>query len=332
MSGLPAPYFRLIYRGVDISGDLDPMTTSINYVDHVHGKADEIDVTVHDKDGRWKGSWKPEHGDKVDLTIFDGVGGVLPCGVFEIDEPDAEGSRSGDMMTFRGLAAPITKPMRTQKTKAFEKQKLKAIVGEVAGNLGLAVDGQIDELYFERVTQRRERDLEFLKRLAEETGHYFSVRNDKATFTSFASVDGQGPAFELYHGDRALIDYAFRFKSERTYSKGEARYLDQNKKKVTKQTVSDGTITTGDTLKIAGERMESQAHAKARLKSAMHYANREGFEGSFTMVGNTKALAGNTVGLVGFGQYSGKRLINSSGHSLDRTGYRSTGELVDAKQ
>ncbi|MDZ7822963.1 MAG: hypothetical protein U5K75_02255 [Ahrensia sp.] len=81
-SGLPAPYFRLIYQGTDISGDMDPMTTAINYVDNLHGKADEIDVTVQDKDGRWKGSWKPEPGDTMDLTIYDGAGGVLPCGTF----------------------------------------------------------------------------------------------------------------------------------------------------------------------------------------------------------------------------------------------------------
>ncbi len=36
------------------------MTTSVTYTDQAHGQADEIDVTVQDKDGRWKGEWKPE--------------------------------------------------------------------------------------------------------------------------------------------------------------------------------------------------------------------------------------------------------------------------------
>ena len=58
-SGIAAPSFQLFYRGVDISGDLDTLTTSINYVDHVHGKADEIDVTVHDKDGAGKAHGSP---------------------------------------------------------------------------------------------------------------------------------------------------------------------------------------------------------------------------------------------------------------------------------
>lgn len=330
-SGLPKPYFKLVYRGVDISGDLDPMTTSIRYEDKVHGEADAIDVTVQDKDGRWKGSWKPEAGDTMDLTIFDGAGGILPCGVFEMDEPAPAGGRGGDFMTISGVAVPITKALRTQKTKAFEKQNLSAIVREVAGSSGLSLEGQIDDLFFERVTQRRERDLEFLLRMAEETGHYFNVRDKKLIFTNFKSVDGRAPALVLFDGDRQIIDYNFKFKTEGTYSKGKAAYLDQNKKKKTEHEETDSNIKTGDTLKISGERMESKAHAAARVKSEMHFANRRSFSGSVSTVGNVRLISGNLVELKGYGQYSGKRLVDSASHEMTRGGYISTGELVDAR-
>lgn len=330
-SGIPTPYFQLIYRGIDISGDLDAMTTSINYVDHIHGKADEIDVTVHDKDGRWQGSWKPEHGDTMELTIFDGIGGVLPCGKFEMDEPNASGSRAGDMMTIRGLAAPVTKALRTKKTKGFENQKLQSVIRKVTGDLGLSLEGRIDDLFFERITQRRERDLEFLKRLAEETGHYFGIRGDVAVFTSFKSIDGQDAVFQISRHATGLVDYDFKFKSAGTYSAGKATYLDQRTAKNTEHDETDDRVKTGDTLRLSGERFESPAHAKARIRSALHYANRKGFTGSVNMVGTTRLIAGNTVELVGFGKYSGKRLIDSSSHSLDRGGYYSTGELVDAR-
>lgn len=330
-SGLPAPYFQLIYRGVDISGDMDALTTSVNYVDHIHGKADEIDVTIHDKDGRWQGSWKPEHGDTMELTIFDGVGGILPCGKFEVDEPNASGSRAGDMMTIRGLAAPVTKPMRTKKTKGFENQTLKSVVQKVIGDLGLKLEGLIDDLFFKRITQRRERDLEFLTRLGEETGHYFGIRGDKAVFTSFKSIDGQDAVFQVSREGGRLVDYDFGFKSADTYSKGKATYLDPNTARNTEHSETDERIKTGDTLRLSGQRFETPAHAKARLKSAMHFANRKVFTGSLNLVGTTQLIAGNTVELVGFGKYSGKRLIDSSSHSLDRGGYFSTGELVDAR-
>ncbi|MCC2099023.1 MAG: late control protein D [Hyphomicrobiales bacterium] len=330
-SGLPAPFFRLIYKGVDISGDLDPMTTSVSYTDNLHGKADEIDVTVQDRDGLWKGAWKPSPGDEMMLFIHDGMGGVLPCGTFKLDEPDCSGSRGGDFMTIRGLARPIAKASKTQKTKGYEKQKLKQIVQAVAGRNGLSVEGDIEDLFFKRVTQRRERDLEFLTRLAEETGHYFAVRDaKKIVFTKFKSVDSRGAALAVFHGDRQLINYNLKFKTDKTYSKGKATYLDQDKKKTTTHEESEPKVKTGDTLRIAGERMESKAHAKARVKSAMHLKNRLHKTGSIETVGNVALIAGNTVQLTGFGQYDGKMVINSATHTMTRSGYISKAELADA--
>lgn len=330
-SGLPSPSFHLFYRGVDISGDLDPETTSVTYTDHLHGKADEMDLTVHDKNGLWKGPWRPEHGDTMTLIINDGQGGILPAGTFEMDEPNATGGRDGDLMTVRGLAAPVSKALRTKVTKAYERQETKDIVGAVAGEIGLEVQGKINALFHNRVTQRRERYLEFIKRLAEETGHYCNLRGNALIFTNFASIDGLPPASLIYHGDRKLIDYDFRFQSHETYSSGKTSYLDERNAKNNEYEEDDPRVTTGDTLRITGERLESAAHAEARLKSELHYANRNRFAGSITCVGSVALAAGNTVELVGFGGYSGKRVIDSSSHTLERGGYTTVAELVDAR-
>lgn len=331
MSGLPSSRFALIYQGVDISSEIDPMTLSVTYTDNGHGEADEIDVTVQDRDGRWQGAWKPEPGDTMELTIFDAYGGVLPCGTFEMDEPETTGSRDGDRMTIRGLAAPITKALRTEKTVAYDDKTLSAIVGEVLGRNGLSQEGRIDDLFFERVTQRRERDLEFLRRLAEDTGHYFTVKNDRAVFTSHGSVDGRGPVMSVFRGDRMLIDYTLRHQTHETYAKAKVSYLDQNTKETTRHAETDPKVRTGDELKIAGERVESKAHARALAKSRLHFKNRHAVEGSITMIGNVRLISGNAIRLTGFGQYSGKVLVERSSHALTRDSYTSTGELVDAR-
>lgn len=333
MIGPARPYFRLTYRGVDISSELDPMTTDVSYTDRHHGEADEIDVTVQDRDGRWKGSWKPEPGDTMELVIYDGLGGVLPCGTFELDEPDASGSRRGDIMVMRGLAAPITASIRTEKTRAFEKQSLSAIVRRVAGEAGISVEGQIANLQFERVSQRRETDLEFLTRLAEDTGHYFSTRGSRATFTSFASVDGRAPAlnFDLSDYGTTLLSYRLREQTDDTYSSAKATYMDRDRKETHKVEIRDSTILTGDILKIAGERFETPAHGEAMAKSRLHFANRKRRSGSVTMVGNVRAVAGAVVGMGGFGQYSGRYLIDSSTHSMSRGGYVASGKLLEAR-
>lgn len=327
------PYFSLIYQGVDISSELDPMSLAIRYTDHNHGEADEIEVTAQDKDGRWKGPWKPEPGDTMSLTIFDGQGGILPCGDFEMDEPEAEGSRSGDTMTIRGLAAPISRPLRTQKTRAFEKQSLSAIVNRVAGENGLSVEGDIENIRFERVTQRRERDLEFLTRLAEDTGHYFSVRGTRAVFTSFKSIDGRAAALTVSHTmiGTTLISYLLRNQTADTYSKARTTAMDENRKEMIEAEEEDSDVKTGDTLRIAGERVESQAQAKALSKSRLHYKNRRATSGSITMVGDVRLCAGVVVEMTDFGKYSGRMLAERTTHSMSRGGYTSEADLVKAK-
>lgn len=331
LSGLSKPRFQLFYRGVDISGGLDASTTSVTYTDHLNGEADEMEIVVHDKDGLWKSAWLPEHGDTMVLMIHDGRGGILPAGVFEMDEPEASGDREGDIMTVRGLAAPITKALRTEETKAYENQTTEQIVQAVAGDLGLKVEGKINPLFHKRVTRRRSRALEFLKRFGRETGHYVNLRGEVLVFTCFASIDGLPPARIVALNDGALIDYSCRFQSTDTYSKGKASYLDEQSAKPNEYEEDDPRVKTGDTLRITGERLETVGHAEARVKSELHHANRLRFSGSFSLVGAADLVAGNTVELVGFGKYSGKRVIESSTHTIDRDGYETTVELVDAR-
>ncbi|MDZ7822962.1 MAG: hypothetical protein U5K75_02250 [Ahrensia sp.] len=110
--------------------------------------------------------------------------------------------------------------------------------------------------------------------MAEETGHYFNVRNKKLIFTNFKSIDGRGAALSVFHGDRALMDYSFQFKTVDSYSKGKAAYLDQNKKKKNEHEESDGKIKTGDTLFRRAH--ETKSHAAA-AQSEMHFKTRKFF-------------------------------------------------------
>lgn len=329
---------KLFYRGVNISSELDPQTTAINYTDHWHGEADEIDLTVQDKDGRWKGSWFPEHGDTMQLFLSDNGYDFANCGVFELDEPDAGGSRSGDTMTLRGLAAPITQALRTENSFTHEKKTLQAIVSETTGRAGLSQEGKVKSLFHKFMSQRREKDLEFLTRIAEETGHYFSARGQRAVFTEYDTIDGQAPAFyiDLIYGAKAagsLISYSgLKFQSEGTYSKGSIEYADPDKKENVTHEETDSRIKTGDELKIRGERVETKAHAEARLKAEMHMANRRHKVGKFNLIGTMAALAGNTVGVRGFGRYDDKYVIDTSTHSQSRSGHTVSIGVSVAKQ
>lgn len=44
------------YDGKDISSYLEPYLKSINYTDNMSGEADDLQITLMDKDGLWQSS------------------------------------------------------------------------------------------------------------------------------------------------------------------------------------------------------------------------------------------------------------------------------------
>ena len=44
------------YDGKDISNDLEPYLKSISYTDNMSGEADDLQITLMDKDGLWQSS------------------------------------------------------------------------------------------------------------------------------------------------------------------------------------------------------------------------------------------------------------------------------------
>lgn len=48
---------RLKVEGVDVTADVNTDLISFTYTDYAEDKADDISITVEDKDGKWLGSW-----------------------------------------------------------------------------------------------------------------------------------------------------------------------------------------------------------------------------------------------------------------------------------
>jgi len=323
------PIFRLLYKGIDISSELLPHLVSCTYTDKVHGEADEIEVVVQDRDGLWRGPWCPEQGDKVELWIgYKGLP-LVYCGAFEIDEPNARLSRSGDVFTFRGVSAPVTKAIRTRNNQRFEKQNLKQVAQKLASRHGLTIVGTPPDVFFEHVAQRRERDLEFLSRLADDYGAYFSVKGDKLVFAKRDELHERAPALTIHAESDDYISADLKKSSHKTYSKARATYFEGNEKKNIDVEVSDSKVKNGDTLRL-DERIENEGQARVLAKSRLQKENLKRQTGNVVLVGNPLAMAGNTVALdSGFGKWAGRYLIKTSRHLIGRgQGYTTNIELA----
>src|SRR5271167_876743 len=179
-----SPNWILTYLGVNITADVSQMVLAIRYVDRLDGASGELEVDLEDSTKQWQGSWYPALGDVVSLQIGYNGEALLDCGQFQIDELELDGPP--DVMRLRCLAAYITPAMRTANTVAYENIGILEIAGQIAAKYGLtmvtATDDSESDLVFARVTQRRQMDLEFLKRLAREHNFDFTVRAGQLIF------------------------------------------------------------------------------------------------------------------------------------------------------
>lgn len=326
---LPQPRLDLTINGDKASSAFMSDVLSFTYTDEAHGKSDSVDVQMQDGFGLYRAASGPGKHDIIEATIGYLGGAALPCGEFECDTPKASGSRSGDTFNINGTSTATSKKLRTKSTEAFEKQNLSQIVEKVTARNGLSLVSDIDDIYFERQTMRRERDLQFLRRLAEDTGHYFTVKGKQAVFIKRESLEEQSPVhiFSLEAHDY-LKNWSCQEETTGTYSEAQVQYVDVQSNKLIKATAKDEEVTTGDVLNIT-ERAENQGQAERKAKSRLAFANDIKCTGQLDLVGMTDIIAGTIIGLdSSFGRYAGRYLVETSRHSISRSsGYTTSPQI-----
>lgn len=334
MSAPREPVFELIYEGRNVTSELAMWPVDITYTDNHHGKADEVSVKVHNSTGEWLDAWSPEEGDKFELNYGYRDSQLVPAGEFTVDESTAEGDANGDTVDFKGLSAPKTEELRTEKHRAYEKQSLSDIVGKVAQEHGFEQEGEIEDLTFERITQNGERDLAFLRRLADDYGHYFKVAGKRLVFTSRDALRSEAPvrAYDrLSDVGQSLKRYSLRNADHVAAKKAEVTYMHPQRKKTIRGEASSandmGLMTaSGDIVKL-DVRVEDEEQAKRVARSRLDKKNSPKYAGSLDLVGDEGVVAGIVIELVNFGRYSGKYLVTSSKHAMGRSGYGTSVEI-----
>lgn len=316
---LGRPTAKLTYNGVPLWDAISSQVISLTFTDNIEGEADEIQLEVRNNTGEWFDAWRPEHGDEVEGE-FGYVGSVMvPIGTFFVDKPCAKGGRGGDTFSTSGQSAPVSKAMRTAKTRAFENQTLADVVRKVSGEHGMQVVGTPPSLHYDRISQRRETDLAFLKRLAEDYGCFFKVAGRKLVFMPRSEVYGRDAIRTIEKGSREIISYSLNYDVAKTASKAKASYYDGNQKKKIEVEVEDKDVKSGDTLRI-DERVENEGQAQALAKSKLQKANLKQWTGNFTLVGDPLLLAGQNIQLSGYGKWDRKYSITKARHQLVRGG------------
>jgi len=314
------PNFTVLYNNKNITADISKYMISLTYNDKTEGESDEIEIQVEDVDLRWQNSWYPEKGAKLTVSIEN-----LKCGVFEIDEIQLSGPP--DVVTIRGMATGIVNSLRTKKSDAHESKTLKQIAEKVAAKNNLIIQGEIPEITFNRITQNKETDLAFLKRISQEYGVLFAVRENVITFTSIYDVEKRKISFSVDKTEISRWDLKDKadgmIKTASVKSKNSKKNepvtanLDFEKYKSEQGYSSDTPVNQDEGITYTKAENKQQAEAKA--KAIMHLSAGNQMEGNIEMKGTVLAIAGNNFQLTGLGKLSGKYHIKSSSHKIDKS-------------
>jgi phage protein D len=332
---VPKPVFVVRYGHKDITSDITPFVTGVTYTDYLSGQSDELSLELEDTDGRWLDAWYPDKGDTLSVDIGYDTAPLLPCGSFEIDEP--EFSFPPSVVTIKALATGIKKSVRTRVGRAYENTTLAAIAQRIAKRNKLTLVGKIREVRIDRVTQYQERDVEFLTRLGREFGYAFKIAGTKLVFTEMADLRETEATITIERTDCTSIQ--LRDKLKEVYQEAKVKYQNPKTKKLVVYGAKDGEVqvvgsttaegksggrqASADTLKITA-RSGSKATAQVKAQAALDTANMEQTAGSIALPGDQRLVAGITINLAGFGRLSGKYLVGQARHQIGRSGGYST--------
>lgn len=333
MEAIGKTYFKVLYNNKDISSDISEYLISIRYNDKTGEAADELQLTVENSGALWENEWYPEKGAKLSAKIGD-KDFMLDCGEFEIDEIEIQSPP--DTVTMRAISAPVSGSLRTSKSKAHQQTTLKQIVDQVAADAGLTVSGTVASIKFERVTQNRETDLAFLRRLAKKYGFMFSVRGDKLVFEDMIEVMSADPVTTIDRSD--CESYSIKDKSAKVFRKANISSFSPTKKAVTTVTYTPSMSSNGQSIDgietdipvgeedfVSDENIEDTSQGEAIGKAALVQNSTSQQEGNITLKGDPLLVAGVNFEFTGIGKLSGKYHIEESEHSLDKeSGYKCT--------
>ncbi len=321
-----SPEWVLTYQGTNITADISSMVERVSYTDYLSELSGEVELVIEDHSQRWQAAWYPTLGDQISLAIGYHGEGMLPCGDFQIDQLELDGPP--DTFTMRCLAAFITPAMRTLNSAGYEHQSLLGIARTIAGKYRLQVISapSVIDVTFERVTQRQESDLRFLKRLALEHDYDFTVRGSMLVFYSRSSLEGASPVRAVHRND--VAQFEFRNRTDGTYRAAQVAYRNFTAKSLIVQSAAATAPTpTGDVLKVV-TRCENARQASLKAQAALRARNSHFVAGSVAMPGTIAIAAGNTIELLGFGEFDGTYLVIAARHRLDRVnGYRTRLEI-----
>lgn len=320
------------FNGADITQDIKPYFSSLTYTDDVDDMADDLKLTVQDRDGVWMTTWLVEAvdaaaGGKLSISAVITpehwkMRGKLKTGMFELDSVDVSGPPS--TVTINATSLAFSSSLRqTQRSRAWENYKLSGIAAEIASSGGMMClyESSSDPTY-DRVEQTKQSDIDFLKKLCQDAGISIKATDGKIVLFDQAAYEAKAPVRTIEKGEKGgYTKYKLSSGSANTkYSKCRVRYMDPATGTCIEGTAEDTDVSGDQCLEITAK-VGSIGEAEALAKKTLRYHNKLALTGTFTMPGDVGLVVGVTVQLKGWGGWDGKYIVEKAIHTVGSGGY-----------
>ncbi|MBJ6362093.1 phage late control D family protein [Paenibacillus sp. GCM10012307] len=340
---------ELIYEGKNISRDISPYLVSLSFTDNT-GKADDLQIVLEDREGKWSNPWLPKAGDKITAKIIlyswyrPGSVHSVPCGTFEVDSINI--SAPPESVTVRASSLPSNSRLKNERnTKAWEKVTLSQIAKRIGAAAKLKVLFETDDVTYDRIDQTNQTDIAFLVDIADKEGVSVKVTNDAIVLFDDLKYESMVPVRKIERGQSDILSYAFDLNTvDAAYAACTVSYLTtvkpakknakdkptERKRRPTKKRTKPAKLMIKGSYRIPGkigpelklnERVASVAEAIKKAKKALRQKNKEVERGSLTLMGDYVLVQGVTVNLSGFGGFNGKYFIETATHTVSGSGY-----------
>ena len=321
-------------NGASVTDDLQPYLLSCTYTDNEEDEADDLQIQLQDREAVWLTAWLDEiisAAAAADLTIdavfyrnFWSSGGadVLPCGQFQLDSVAESGPPN--VVKLRATSLPFSNSARqTKKWRAWESYNLSGIAGEIAGNAGLSLLFESgNDPYYERVEQYDRSDIVFLQLLCHNAGISLKITDGQMVLFEQTEYEAKEPVRTIRYGDGSYLSYSVSTGSADTqYGSCRVSYVDPETGKCIegKATATEEDQKSDQCLELSFK-VSDAGEAKELAEKNLRLHNKYERILTFKLPGDPVLVAGQTVGVEGFGGWSGKYIIKQAQHSVSPSG------------
>jgi len=304
---------KIIYEGEDITKNLEPYLLSLTVNDKLSGEADDLNLTLADKDKKFLGQWFPTRGSSITIKI-----GSLDCGRFEVDEVTVNSPPTTCAVKATSIAQ-LSELRQVDESKSWENVKLSKIAKDIAdeSNVELFYEADFDP-EITRAEQSEYSRLAFLEKICADWGLIVKVSDGKLIVYPEEQLETRDAVKTISWEE--LIHFQARATLNEVYKDCQVNYKHATKSELFSATATDSTKTEGKTLKI-NKKVSSQAEAEHLAKHELRKKNKHEFEVTLTKRFDAELVAGNNFELDdSFGFFKGKWLIDEATHTVNRQG------------